>query len=159
MNAQLAKIRRNPWPYSITAFFVAAITFFACFITWAVRLRDDLVTPNYYEREVKFQAELDSLNRSQAFAKRSVVTFDPTQESIVITLPEAGVAGATGSVHLYRPSDARLDRELPLALNAEGKQFLDAKLLRDGLWKVRVKWRVADQDYLVDQPVVVSSGS
>ncbi len=84
------------------------------------------------------------------------MTFEPAQQVIVITLLTAQTQGATGNLHLYRPSDARLDRNVPLALNAAGIQRLDAKELRDGLWKVRVKWRFDGKDYFVDQPVIVA---
>jgi len=149
---------RNLWPTAITGFFIVAIIFIVTFIAWAVRQREDLVSADYYEREVRFQSQLDSMNRSQAVAAKTVVTFEPTQQTIVISLPEAKTSGATGSIHLYRPSDARLDRELPLILTADGTQRLDAKQLRDGLWKVRVKWSANGQDYFLDQPVVVTSG-
>lgn len=150
------KPSRNPWPIAITGFFVLAIIFILSFIAWAMRQREDLVSADYYEREIRYQSHLDSINRSQTLAAQAVVTFEPTQQTIVITLPAAKNQGATGSIQLYRPSDARLDREVPLALNAEGIQRLDAKALRDGLWKVRVKWSVAGKDYFVDQPVIVA---
>jgi nitrogen fixation protein FixH len=154
----MSKPTRNLWPISIVTFFAIAITFFACFITWAVRQRDDLVSADYYEREVRFQSQLDSMNRAHAVAAKTVVTFEPQQQSILITLPEAQKPGTTGSIHLYRPSDARLDRELPLALTADGTQRLDAKKLADGLWKVRVKWNANGQEYYLDQPVLVTNG-
>jgi len=149
---------RNLWPAAITGFFIVAIIFIVTFIAWAVRQREDLVSADYYVREVQYQAQLDSMNRSHAVATRTVVTFEPAGQTIMITLPEAQTPGVTGSIHLYRPSDARLDRELPLALAADGTQRLDAKLLRDGLWKVRVKWSANGQDYFLDQPVIVTSG-
>jgi nitrogen fixation protein FixH len=89
-------------------------------------------------------------------AAQAVVTFEPAQQSIVITLPPAQTQGATGNIHLYRPSDARLDRHVPLALNAAGIQWLNARDLRDGLWKVRVTWSVDGKEYFVDQPVIVA---
>lgn len=153
----MSKPTRSLWPTSIAIFFALAITFIISFIVWAVRQREDLVSADYYEREVRYQSQLDTLNRSQAVAAKTVVTFEPTQQVIVITLPEAKATGTTGSIHLYRPSDARLDRELPLELSSEGTQHLDAKQLRDGLWKVRVKWNVGGHDYFLDQPVIVAS--
>jgi nitrogen fixation protein FixH len=147
---------RNPWPIAISGFFVIAILFIATFIAFAMRQREDLVSADYYEREVRYQSQLDSLNRSQALAAQAVVTFELAQQVIVITLPIGQTRGATGSIQLYRPSDARLDREVPLALNAEGIQRLDARELRDGLWKVRVKWNVGGKGYFVDQPVIVT---
>ncbi|MEK7780436.1 MAG: FixH family protein [Verrucomicrobiota bacterium] len=154
----MSKPTRNLWPTAIVVFFVLAITFIITFIAWSLRQRDDLVSADYYEREVRYQSQLDTLNRSQALAVTTVVTFEPAQQSIVIALPSNQTQGATGSIQLYRPSDARLDRELPLALTADGTQRLDAKQLRDGLWKVRVMWNVNGQDYFLDQPVIVTSG-
>ncbi|MBP9901541.1 MAG: FixH family protein [Verrucomicrobia subdivision 3 bacterium] len=150
------KPARNPWPIAITAFFVTAILFFIAFIGFAMRQREDLVSTDYYEREIRYQSQLDSMNRSQSLAAQAVVTFEPAQRAIVITLPAAQTRGATGSIQLYRPSDARLDRNVALALNAEGIQRLDARELPDGLWKVRVKWSADGQDYFVDQPVILA---
>ena len=150
------KPSRNPWPIAITGFFVIAILFIVTFIAFAMRQREDLVSADYYEREVRFQGQLDSMNRSQSLAAQAVVTFEAAQQSIVITLPPAQTQGAIGNIHLYRPSDARLDRNVPLALNAEGIQRLNAKELRDGLWKVRVKWSFDGKEYFVDQPVIVA---
>jgi hypothetical protein len=147
---------RNLWPASIIGFFIVAIIFLTSYIVWAMHQREDLVSADYYEQEVRYQSQLDSMNRSQSLASQVVVTFDPAQQAILITLPAAQRPGATGWVHLYRPSDARLDRELPLALNAEGVQCLSAKELSEGLWKVRVKWNSNGQEYYLDQPVIVT---
>jgi len=147
---------RSPWPIAIIGFFVVAIIFILSFIAWAMRQREDLVSSDYYEREIRYQHQLDAMNRSQTVASQMVVTFDSTQTAIIITLPTAQSHGATGRIHLYRPSDARLDRELPLALNTDGVQRLDAKELRDGLWKVRLTWQVNGKEYFLDQPVIVT---
>lgn len=154
----MSRPTRNLWPTSIAVFFALAIMFIISFIAFAVRQREDLVSADYYEREVRYQSQLDTMNRSQPIATQSVVTFEPAQQTIVITLPAAQTQGAAGSIHLYRPSDARLDRELPLALNNEGIQRLDAKKMSDGLWKVRVKWITNGQEYFVEQLVIVAFG-
>jgi hypothetical protein len=147
---------RSPWPIAITAFFIIAIIFIATFIAFAVRQREDLVSVDYYEREVRYQTQLDAMNRSQTLAATTVVSFEPAQQAIVITLPAANSQGAKGSIHLYRPSDARLDRQFPLALNADGIQRLDANTLSDGLWKVRVQWKMDGQEFFIEQPVIVN---
>lgn len=152
-----SKPSRNPWPIAIIGFFTIAIIFIGSFIAWAMRQREDLVSADYYEREVRYQSRLDSMNRSQFLSSQAVVTFEPTRQMIVITLPASQTQGATGNIHLYRPSDARLDRDLPLAPNAEGIQRLDAKALRLGLWKVRVSWRAGGVEYFLDQPVIVTA--
>jgi hypothetical protein len=148
---------RSLWPLAIITFFIVAVLFLGTFVIWALRQREDLVTADYYEKEIRYQQHLDTLNRSQAVAMQAVVTYEPATNQIVITLPAATATGVTGKIKLYRPSDARLDRESPLALDAAGTQRLDATKLQPGLWKVRVQWTAAGQEYFVDQSVIVKA--
>jgi nitrogen fixation protein FixH len=75
-------------------------------------------------------------------------------------LPPAQTASAiTGTIELYRPSARALDRSFPLKVDANGLQSLDAASLVPGLWKVRVSWTADNQDYYLDQKVVVGAGT
>jgi len=150
---------RNPWPIAIIAFFIVFASFLATFVVWALGQKQDLVTENYYEQEIRYQEQLDRLNRTQAQAGQTTVTFDALRNSIVISLPAAQAQGASGRIHLYRPSNAKLDHEVPLAINAGGVQTLDARAMAAGLWKVRIEWIVNGQEYYFDQAVVVTGGA
>jgi nitrogen fixation protein FixH len=150
---------RNPWPIAIIAYFACAIVLLSCFVAWSLRQRDDLVSADYYEREVRYQTHLDAVQRSQIWNTNSLVTIDLAAQTVVIRVPQAVAPGGTGRVHFYRPADARLDWESPLNLDAAGAQSFGLQRLRDGLWKVRVHWRVQEQDYYFDQTVVIESGS
>src|SRR5262249_41078933 len=110
---------------------------------------------NYYETEIRYQQQVDRLTQSQKFDSLPIVTYDAATRTIVIALPDGKSISATGHVHLYRPSDARLDRELALAVNDHGVQILDAKPLSGGLWKVRVQWTTAGREYYCDRSVIL----
>ena len=99
---------RNLWPASIIGFFISAFIFMATFVLWAMHRREDLVSADYYEREVRYQQQLDSMNRSQALATQVVVTFDPAQQAIIITLP--AIAPATPMRTSAARSSARRSR-------------------------------------------------
>jgi nitrogen fixation protein FixH len=77
---------------------------------------------------------------------------------IDIALP-AGHArqGPTGSIQLYRPSDASLDQNVALAVGKDGDQKIDATKLRPGLWKVRITWKVGAEEFFFDQSIVVGA--
>ena len=149
---------RNLWPSAIIAFFVVFAAFLATFVIWAVGQKQDLVAENYYEQEVRYQEQLDRLNRTRTQAGQTAVTFDSARNCIVISLPAAQAQGAGGRIHLYRPSNAKLDHEVPLVINAGGVQTLDTKAMAPGLWKVRIRWSVNGQEYSFDQAVVVTGG-
>ncbi len=118
----------------------------------------DLVRGDYYSEEIKFQEQLDRLNRTHPISAQVAIRYDSVQDAITLRLPAASAKlDLSGSIHLYRPSDARLDHRVPLTADAHGSQQLDARKLRPGLWKVRVRWTVESREYFFDQAVVVGA--
>jgi len=151
---------RNPWPIAIIAFFALAITGIVAFIVFATRNEMELVRADYYDEEMRFQQQLDRLNRTQTLGAQVSVAYDPHQQSITIILPTVQTHHqSSGRIHFYRPSDARLDQDIALAVNAEGVQRVDARKLRSGFWRIRVSWTAAGQDYFSDQSIVIDSNS
>jgi nitrogen fixation protein FixH len=149
---------RNPWPIAIIAFFVVFITFILSFIAFAARQKVELVRSDYYDEEMRFQQQLDRLNRTHPINAQIAVTYDASQQRLTVTLPAAHARHTvTGRIQFYRPSDASLDQDIPLAVNADGVQQVDTKTLRAGLWKVRVSWKADDQEYFFGQSIVIDS--
>ena len=148
--------QQSLWPTGIIGFFVIAICGAAAFITWAVRQNADMVSHGYYEDEILYQKKIDTLNRTQPFARGVSVTYESGEQGILVTLPAVHARRRpAGTIQLYRPSDPRLDHAEPLALNAAGTQRVSAKNLRSGLWKVRILWTAGGQDYYFEQALVV----
>lgn len=150
---------RSFWPYGIIGFFCLALTFLVTFIVWCCHQREDLVANNYYDDEIRYQQQVDRLKHTLSISAEVAVVYDSRQQSIVIQLPASCSHSAVGQIHLYRPSDERLDQQLTLAPNDKGTQNLNAKTMAPGLWKVRVEWSANGQDYLLDRPVVISNPS
>jgi nitrogen fixation protein FixH len=148
--------RIEPWPIAIAAFFGVVISALATWAVVAQRNREELVSADYYEQEVAYQQQIHRLNRS-ADAGVSIGYVDGIRGGVIrIAWPEASrPAQGPGKVRLYRPSEAALDREIPLAVDAVGVQTIDAKPLKPGLWKVRVHWGPEDAGYYVEGSVVV----
>lgn len=147
---------RNLWPWGIGAAFALFITGTAGLIVLAAFHRPELVTPDYYEREIRYQQTYESRERARALGAETDVTFDPTARRLVVHLPARHVAASlVGTIHLYRPAAAGADRKVPLAPDAKGRQELDARDLAPGLWRVRVEWRHADQAYSLERTLVI----
>ena len=148
--------RWNPWPVSIVAFFTVAIIGCATFIVFCSRHPADLVAADYYEQEVRYQKQIDGLQRAQKSADSLVVTYDQVARSILVSLPpDQRSDGISGTIQLYRPSAVNLDRQLKLEPDAAGVQRIDAAPLSPGLWKVRVSWTAGNRDFYLDQKIVI----
>ena len=149
------KPNRNLWPWGIVAFFALFFAGMAVMVVIATTHRDHLVSETYYEQELKYQGRIDSAARTKASG--ATVALDAAGTSLIITLPPAQLTQKlAGSIELYRPSAPDLDRQFPLAAQADGVQKLDVSQLAAGLWVVRVKWNAAGVDYFLEQKITVA---
>ena len=148
----------HPWPTTIIGFFALFISGVIAFVVFASQQRMDLVRPDYYAEELRFQPQPERIGRTAPVHSQMSVADDLARHSITVQLPPTHAGHAlAGHIHFYRPSDARLDRSVPLAADARGWQSVDARPLLPGLWKVRISWRLEGHDYFYDQTIVVGS--
>jgi hypothetical protein len=147
---------RNLWPLGIITAVALFIAGTVGLIVMACSQRTDLVSPDYYEQELKFQGQIDRVARTQRAASQASVAYDPAGKCITVSLPsDQARREVSGSIELYRPSAAGMDRAVRLEPDANGIQRLDASGLASGLWRVRVLWTAEDQSYYLEQKVVV----
>ena len=151
------KPARNPWPIGIIVVCALFVAGTATLIVVACSQNTDLVSPDYYEQELRFQGQIDRIQRTRSSAPQASVAYDAAAHSITVSLPPSQARGnVRGSVELYRPSAANMDRTLPLEPDAKGVQRIDTTSLAPGLWKVRVSWTAAEQTYYLEQKVIVA---
>ncbi|MBL9173790.1 MAG: FixH family protein [Verrucomicrobiales bacterium] len=145
----------NPWPWSLLAFFALLLTTIASFVVFAVRQNQELVRPDYYEQELRHEAQMKRVQRTRALA--GPVSVEAAEGVLSVTLPAAHAGrGFSGTVRLYRPSDARLDRELTLAPDGAGHQSIDVRPIRPGLWKAALQWTAGGVEYFHEESIVIN---
>lgn len=146
-------MKRNPWPYAIAAYFIIFIIGMVGWISFAMRHNEQLVRPDYYEHEIKYQNHIDSIARTAAVQPDIDINYDLRKQTISIYLP---VQSVEGRIQLYRPSDLKLDVELPLTLDKANRQEIDVRTLQTGLWKLRLSWKTGGQDYYFEKPILLA---
>jgi hypothetical protein len=124
------------WGKGILLVIIAFVGFILTLVIISVRQDDiHLVTENYYEKEIKYQDQIER-EKSAAALDREVLVFDAQSKAMVLDLP----VGAKGNIQLFRPSDARLDQELSLDIKEEGKTTIPLEKLKSGYWRVQLTW-------------------
>ncbi len=143
-------MKRNPWPYAIVAYFIVFIAGIVVWVSFALRNDQQLVRKDYYEQELKFQTDIDG--QSRAANVTVSVNYDSIKQTVTVALP---APAATGSIYFYRPSNAKLDREITLALN-NGSQLIDVGAFESGLWKIRVTWTAEGAEFRHNTTIVLA---
>lgn len=137
------------WGKGILLTIIVFVGFILTLVIISVRQDDiHLVTENYYEKELKYQDQIDR-ETSAAGLDREVLVFDSQAKSMVLDLP----VGAKGNLKLFRPSDERLDQELLLDISQEGKTTVPLEKLKAGYWKVQLTWTENGVDFYQEKQI------
>ncbi|HWD17808.1 MAG TPA: FixH family protein [Verrucomicrobiae bacterium] len=147
----------NPWPAGLFLFFVVFVVYIVGFVIFASRQHMELVRADYYDQEIRFQQQIDRERRTAPIMAHAAIDYDRARQSITVSLPSVKTNDLAGEISLYRPSDSELDRDVALALDAAGRQAIDSRALRAGLWRVRVAWKAGGQDYFFEKPIIIRS--
>ena len=149
---------RNLWPAGIIVVCSLFVTGIAGLLVMACSQKSDLVSKDYYEQELRFQSQIDRVELTRREASKASVIYELAGKRITVRLPGGqGRSKVRGSIELYRPSAAGLDRAVALEPDANGVQHLDAAGLAEGLWRVRVSWTSGEQSYYLEEKVVVGA--
>ena len=93
------------WGKRIAMLYIGFVALVAVMITMSMRQKIELVSPDYYDRELVFQNKIDEMNNANALSER--VSHIITDNAFVIQFPTQ-FKGSTlnGDVLFFRPSDA-----------------------------------------------------
>lgn len=150
------KTTRSFWPFGIIVAFAVFIAGTVGLIVFASTQNSELVSADYYEQELKFQNRIDGVGRANELGGRASANYDAASEQFTVSVPPEQLAAKfSGRIQLYRPSSAGLDREIALLPDANGMQQVSTKGLRRGLWKARVSWTAAGQEYFLEREFVI----
>jgi hypothetical protein len=164
---------RVHWGAAIAAVYIIFATATVSFVVFAVGKPVELVSADYYEQSLKHDTHMQALANADALGRavRVEATEDSPAIDIVIPAVHGGgeanangaaneavagaMAGVTGTVTLYRPSDRTADRVTPLSLDAQGHQRVSVDGAARGRWVVKLAWRAAGQEFYREQAVLL----
>lgn len=145
---------RFNWGTGIALTYTAFVLATSAFVAFAMERHVDLVSPDYYARALQLDRRIAAERNAAALGDRLIVSQTAPRAAIV-GLPADQTAVASGTVTLYRASDARADRHLPIALDAAGRQHVSLDGLLAGRWLLQVEWSARGRDYFVERALFV----
>lgn len=112
----------------------------------------DLVTDNYYEKEINYQQEIDAINQANNLSIKPKVTLE--SYGILITFPEEfDNKNTTGTFLLYRPSSSDLDINSKLIITADHKVVITKDKLVPGVYELNLYWEKDKVKYQTKIPI------
>ncbi len=129
------------WGHKLV-FFMVLFMLFIGFMIYRISMQQvDLVDTNYYERGVKYQDELNKYTEAQVLKPQ--VKFDETTGALAFTVE--GSQAVTGTLTIYRPSDAKMDFTVPFTTDSARSFTYRTASMPKGLWKATFEWTLNDK--------------
>ena len=114
----------------------------------------NLVADDYYDQELKYQQQIDRMERTSRLETKQIVSFDGSIVSI--NIPTSVLSEKlTGEIYFYRPSDSKSDIKIPLIIDTSGVQLIPVKRLEKGYWKIKVSWLSKGKGYFSEDRILV----
>ncbi|AWH75563.1 cytochrome C oxidase Cbb3 [Dokdonia sp. Dokd-P16] len=112
----------------------------------------DLVTEEYYAKEMAYQTEIDAETNARNLVGK--ISGKRTPEGWLLTFPSS-ISESTnkGTVFLYRPSNQQLDFEVPMAISGSNLLIPDNQLI-DGRWNIIIAWTDGEEEYMYKKSIV-----
>lgn len=141
------------WGKGIILVFIVFILGIGLMVYKSMTKNIDLVTGNYYEKELKYQEQIDKINNSNQLKEKLKIDFDGSR--VQITYPDIPGKLITGEISFYKPSDAKSDFRLPVETGREMKQVIEAAKLSRGMWKVQINWAMDGKEYFSEEKIMI----
>lgn len=126
--------------------FIGFILFMVITMSTDEKYSYDLVTEEYYKKELAYQEEIDAEENLSDFSEK--ITGTKVANGWQISFPEEiETSKVEGTVFLYRPSNKQLDFDLPIELSGSNLLIPDERLL-DGRWNITIDWKYDSKKYL-----------
>ena len=142
------------WGVGITLTIIVFTIISLLFIYFAFNQDINLVRDDYYEAEVQFNEKLETIKRTKKLTEELKIKLIPNFISVQFPA-EIGDQEISGTIFLYRPSDEKLDFELPIEIDSSKNQLIPTDKMITGQWKIQVDWTADTNRYFNNKILMV----
>lgn len=130
--------------------FVAGIVFM---VFKSSMQKTDLVTTDYYTKELKYQDKIDEMKRVSALS--APVKYVLKEGKLIIEFPrDFSGKKITGEAVLYCPSDESKDIKKQFSLRDESL-MMDLPVAKRGLYELQLSWQENGVAYYFEKKIII----
>ena len=146
------------WGTAIVIAFGLFITFILYFVVKVQsdsKYDNDLVVEEYYKHDAKFGDEMERIQNAEDLVSKPVINI--VDEGVTIVFPATlAPKNIKGKVSLYRPSNKKLDFEIPISLSDATTLLIPKKSLAGGRWDINMEWQYEGKSYLTKETIYIN---
>lgn len=143
------------WPMGIVLAILLFMGYILSFVYKAMMSPDHdhhLVTEDYYQKELKYQSEIDKQKRALNLEQDIIVSKN--EKGLLIIFPKQFQSEKiTGTVELLRLSNEKADLALPIIVKDHQLLIEDDKLI-PGSYRLTIDWEAEGETYMFKKEIM-----
>lgn len=125
--------------------FMTFILFFVFKVQSNPKYDNELVVEEYYKHDAHYQDEMAKIQSAEDLSEKPKI--QTAEGNIKVTFPaEFNPKNIKGTVSLYRPSNKKLDFEIPISLS-DSTLLIPKNNLVGGRWDITLNWEYDKKPY------------
>jgi hypothetical protein len=140
------------WGYRIVILFSGFATLMIFMVITAFRQNIDLVSEDYYAKEIKYQEQIGKLENANHLKDK--ISFVQEGDVLILSFKEA-INIQSGEILFFRPSDQKKDLKENLMLDNKQEQRFERKKFFPGYYKVQIDWLAEGKKYYVEKDIFI----
>jgi hypothetical protein len=136
------------------ALFMAFILYFVIKVQSNSKYDNELVVEEYYKHDAIFEQEMERIQNAHDLTEKPV--FTKTEAGVTVVFPAVFIPNKIkGKVSLYRPSNKKLDFEIPISSSNPTLLIPKSKLV-GGQWDINMEWQYEGTEYLSKEAIYIN---
>ena len=145
------------WGTSIViafALFISFILYFVIKVQSDSKYDNDLVVEEYYKKDALYGEDYIKMQNAADLVEKPMVI--QTKDSVEVKFPSSmNLQEIKGTVSFYRPSNKKLDFQVPISLSKPS--LLIPKLnLVGGRWDIFIDWEYQSKSYKIKETIYIN---
>ena len=141
------------WGYKIMLAYLVFIGGIALLVVMSVKEKQELVTNDYYEQELKFQDKINEVENANSLSAK--IMIEATGNEITFFFPQE-MKGITiqSDIMMYSPSSILKDRHLT-GNTTDGKLGFKNQKISTGNYTCKISWTASGKKYYDERKITV----
>lgn len=140
------------WGVFAFSLFGVFVVFMLVLVYFATQQNNELVTENYYEKELAFKDVLTKKENTNNLKEQ--VKLNVLDKNLELVFPTEITNKIFGQITFYKPSDEKADQVFDIN-TTENKQLFELTSFQKGMYRVKVDWKANNVDYFNEISVVI----
>jgi len=119
---------------------------------YASQQTNELVTEDYYEKELEFKDVLVKQEKTNLLSEQ--LSWKIENNSFIVHFPEEIKNTISGKIIFFKPSSQKDDKEIAFSIS-ENVYKLDLSNFSKGMYKVKIDWNANATEYYNEEEVVI----